>query len=144
MAPEICPRCGSEVPPHAKASPECGSDERTGWSEEARTAESWACRTKSSITKILSSGSSAAGSGRGPRHPLVLVGGGNCGGGSVPGVLVWLIPGPMRLQILRDLHLEFAPFRLPEVAADVLVLAGDIGVGEAGLKSYWKTAGKHR
>jgi hypothetical protein len=26
------------VPPHARACPECGSDERTGWSEEARTA----------------------------------------------------------------------------------------------------------
>jgi RNA polymerase subunit RPABC4/transcription elongation factor Spt4 len=38
VAPEICPQCGSEVPPNAKACPECGSDERTGWSEEARTA----------------------------------------------------------------------------------------------------------
>jgi predicted phosphodiesterase len=40
----------------------------------------------------------------------------------------------MRLQILSDLHLEFAPFHLPGVAADALILAGDIGVGEAGLK----------
>ncbi len=40
----------------------------------------------------------------------------------------------MRLQILSDLHLEFAPFHLAGVAADVLVLAGDIGVGEAGLR----------
>jgi hypothetical protein len=39
VAPEICPHCGSEVPPKAKACPECGSDERTGWSEEARTDE---------------------------------------------------------------------------------------------------------
>ena len=37
MAPEICPNCGAEVPPNAKACPECGSDEQTGWSEEART-----------------------------------------------------------------------------------------------------------
>ncbi len=36
MPPEICPNCGAEVPPDAKACPECGSDEKTGWSEEAR------------------------------------------------------------------------------------------------------------
>jgi len=35
-APEICPNCGAEVPPHAKACPACGSDEQTGWSEQAR------------------------------------------------------------------------------------------------------------
>ena len=35
MTPEICPNCGAEVPPHAKACPECGSDEQTGWSERA-------------------------------------------------------------------------------------------------------------
>jgi hypothetical protein len=35
MAPEICPNCGGEVPPKAKACPECGSDEATGWSERA-------------------------------------------------------------------------------------------------------------
>jgi len=34
-APDICPNCGAEVPPHAKACPECGSDEQTGWSEAA-------------------------------------------------------------------------------------------------------------
>jgi len=34
--PEICPQCGAEVPPKARACPECGSDEETGWSEEAR------------------------------------------------------------------------------------------------------------
>ncbi len=37
MPPEICPNCGAEVPPGAKACPECGSDEQTGWSEEAQT-----------------------------------------------------------------------------------------------------------
>ena len=36
MAPEICPNCGAEIPPKAKACPECGSDEQTGWSEKAR------------------------------------------------------------------------------------------------------------
>jgi len=35
MIPEICPNCGAKVPPQAKACPECGSDEQTGWSEEA-------------------------------------------------------------------------------------------------------------
>lgn len=28
----ICPNCGAEVPVSAKACPECGSDEKTGWS----------------------------------------------------------------------------------------------------------------
>ena len=39
MRPDICPNCGAEVPPNAKACPECGSDEDTGWSEEARVAD---------------------------------------------------------------------------------------------------------
>ena len=34
MAPEICPNCGTNVPRNAKACPECGSDEDTGWSED--------------------------------------------------------------------------------------------------------------
>lgn len=37
MAPEICPNCGASVPPNARTCPECGADEETGWSEEART-----------------------------------------------------------------------------------------------------------
>jgi hypothetical protein len=37
MRPEYCPHCGAEVPAKAKACPECGSDERTGWSERAHT-----------------------------------------------------------------------------------------------------------
>ena len=35
MSPETCPNCGAEVPPKARACPECGSCEETGWSEEA-------------------------------------------------------------------------------------------------------------
>lgn len=35
MAPEVCPNCGAEVPRNAKACPECGSDEETGWSGTA-------------------------------------------------------------------------------------------------------------
>jgi len=36
--PEDCPNCGTAVPPNAKACPECGSDELTGWSEAATEA----------------------------------------------------------------------------------------------------------
>ena len=36
MPPDICPGCGAEIPPGAKACPECGSDEETGWSAKAR------------------------------------------------------------------------------------------------------------
>jgi len=35
MSPEVCPVCGAEVPPNAKACPECGADEDTGWAEGA-------------------------------------------------------------------------------------------------------------
>jgi len=30
----ICPNCGAEVPAKAKSCPECGSDEKTGWSDK--------------------------------------------------------------------------------------------------------------
>lgn len=33
--PEICPICGDDVPRNAKACPECGADEHTGWKEGA-------------------------------------------------------------------------------------------------------------
>lgn len=33
--PEICPHCGAEVPPRARACPECGADESTGWNDRA-------------------------------------------------------------------------------------------------------------
>ena len=29
-----CPNCGADVPAKAKACPACGSDEKTGWSDE--------------------------------------------------------------------------------------------------------------
>lgn len=35
MTPEVCPNCGASVPVGARACPECGSDEETGWSEES-------------------------------------------------------------------------------------------------------------
>lgn len=38
MPPDICPNCGAAVPPNAKACPECGADEQTGWSDEAQSS----------------------------------------------------------------------------------------------------------
>ena len=35
MTPDVCPNCGADVPHNAKACPECGSDENTGWAEDA-------------------------------------------------------------------------------------------------------------
>ncbi|HEY5910732.1 MAG TPA: hypothetical protein VJA21_09040 [Verrucomicrobiae bacterium] len=40
----------------------------------------------------------------------------------------------MRFHILSDLHLEFEPFTPPEVAADAVILAGDVSTGRNGLK----------
>jgi Icc-related predicted phosphoesterase len=40
----------------------------------------------------------------------------------------------MRLHILSDLHLEFAPFEPAEVKADVVILAGDVHPGDLGLE----------
>jgi hypothetical protein len=36
VVPDICPNCGAEIPPGARSCPECGADEQTGWSEQAR------------------------------------------------------------------------------------------------------------
>jgi len=40
----------------------------------------------------------------------------------------------MKLHILSDLHTEFAEFDPPETDVDIVVLAGDIGVGTAGIE----------
>ena len=40
----------------------------------------------------------------------------------------------MRIHILSDLHLEFAPFDPPETNADVVLLAGDIHTGLHGVE----------
>jgi len=37
MPLDVCPVCGAEIPPKAKACPACGADEETGWSEAAGT-----------------------------------------------------------------------------------------------------------
>jgi hypothetical protein len=39
----------------------------------------------------------------------------------------------MRLHILSDLHLEFGGLEIDAPVADVIVLAGDIGIGVRGL-----------
>jgi predicted phosphodiesterase len=40
----------------------------------------------------------------------------------------------MRLHVVSDLHVEFAAFEFPGVDADVIVLAGDVGPGTAGVR----------
>jgi Icc-related predicted phosphoesterase len=40
----------------------------------------------------------------------------------------------MKLHILSDLHTEFADFDPPKTDADIVVLAGDIGVGTGGIE----------
>ena len=40
----------------------------------------------------------------------------------------------MKLHVLSDLHTEFSEFDSPDTDADVVVLAGDIGVGTAGVE----------
>src|ERR687892_308646 len=40
----------------------------------------------------------------------------------------------MRAQILSDLHLEFAPMKAAPTDADIMLLAGDIHVGFAGVE----------
>jgi len=33
--PAECAQCGADIPPRARACPECGADERTGWRERS-------------------------------------------------------------------------------------------------------------
>lgn len=33
--PDECANCGAEIPRNARACPECGADERTGWRENS-------------------------------------------------------------------------------------------------------------
>lgn len=34
-APSECANCGAAIPPSARACPECGADDRTGWRESS-------------------------------------------------------------------------------------------------------------
>jgi Icc-related predicted phosphoesterase len=45
----------------------------------------------------------------------------------------------MKLQIFSDLHVEFEPFVPPSVQVDVVILAGDIHIGNKGIR-WAKTA----
>lgn len=38
--PSVCPVCGANVPRKAKACPECGACDQTGWNEDANSYES--------------------------------------------------------------------------------------------------------
>lgn len=40
----------------------------------------------------------------------------------------------MRLHIISDLHLEFAPFNMPRIEADIIIFAGDMHTGLNGFK----------
>jgi len=45
----------------------------------------------------------------------------------------------VRLHVLSDLHLEHAPFTPPPVDADVVILAGDVAPGTAGIEWMRRT-----
>jgi len=44
------------------------------------------------------------------------------------------LPGGVRLHVVSDLHVEFGAFELPATDADAVVLAGDTGLGIAGVR----------
>ena len=41
---------------------------------------------------------------------------------------------PLKIQFFSDIHLEFGNFDIPATDADVIVAAGDIGVGLHGIE----------
>lgn len=47
----------------------------------------------------------------------------------------------VRIQYFSDIHLEFGALEVPDTGADVIVAAGDIGIGTQGLQ-WLKTLGK--
>lgn len=48
----------------------------------------------------------------------------------------------MKIHVLSDLHLETGPYEIPHhMQCDVIVAAGDIGVGTEGIE-WLKTLGK--
>ena len=48
-------------------------------------------------------------------------------------ILTWE-KGLMKLHVLADIHVEFAAFTPPKTDADIIVLAGDIHIGQKGLE----------
>ena len=42
----------------------------------------------------------------------------------------------MNIQVVSDIHLEFGSFDLPYEDCDMLIAAGDIGVGTEGLEWF--------
>lgn len=42
VPPENCPVCGEDVPRNARACPECGADELSGWREDADSEDALA------------------------------------------------------------------------------------------------------
>lgn len=49
-------------------------------------------------------------------------------------MVTWIREHGVRVHVLSDLHLKYAPFTPPAVDADVVVLAGDIGRGTSGVR----------
>ena len=48
--------------------------------------------------------------------------------------MVALVGSRMKLQILSDLHIECAPYEFQKTDADIVILAGDIHLGQSGFK----------
>ena len=63
-------------------------------------------------------------------------------GANIPQIPVIPTGFHVRIRIYSDLHLEFAPFVPPPSDADVIVLAGDIGNGAAGIEWAGETFAK--
>ena len=78
MPPEVCPNCGAEVPRNAKACPECGSDENTGWSETAYASNLGLPDEEFDYDEFVKEEFGPA-TGQTARHSLVLVAGRDSG-----------------------------------------------------------------
>ena len=61
MSPDKCPNCGADVPPKAKACPECGACEDTGWAEDAGSMSRPISKRMSLIMMISWHGNSGRG-----------------------------------------------------------------------------------
>lgn len=70
--PAECANCGTAIPRHARACPECGADERTGWRENDATRYDGLDLPDSAFEDESSSDTSVSPSARGraPRRGL--------------------------------------------------------------------------